>query len=260
MTFDDFDNIELEDEHIIEMIVLEPEEIDRHNHVVSASEISEGKEIWESLSRMLGIQHRNKQSEFYDLENFNPDDENWKYNYNEDFEIISSIITNQDTVIGNQNQRVKQGSWVLTLNVLSDDIWGKIQNEELTGASMGALALVDKVNGYSRIHNLVPLEVSLVNRAATGRTFLRKELELEQVIGVYPNEMSCRLKPPTYSDYTRGTRISNGKEYGIIYGRNEEGNLEQQGFRYNKDIWQRNEAESHCIRHKGAFHDIKRKD
>lgn len=257
-----FDNVELLPEHIVEMVVLEPEVIDRHNHILSASEIEEGKALWESLSRTIGIQHRNKLGEVYNLEDFDPDGPTWRNNYNQDFEILSSIITNQDTVI--EGQRVKQGSWVLSLNVLNDDIWQKIHEEEmriedrLTGASVGALGIVDKVNGHSRIYNLIPFEVSLVNRAASGRTFLRKEFE--EVIGAYPNEMSCRLKPPTYSEYTRGTRKSGNKEYGIIYGRNEEGNLEQQAFRYNKNIWVRTSAEAHCKRHSGQFHDIKRKE
>ena len=253
----EFDNVELLPEHIVEMIVLEPEEIDRHNHILSASEIEEGKALWESLSRTIGIQHRNKFGELYDLEDFDPNGSTWRNNYNQDFEILSSIITNQDTVI--EGQRVKKNSWVLSLNCLNDSIWQKIHEEQsLTGASVGALGIVDKVNGYSRIYNLIPFEISLVNRAASGRTFLRKEFE--EVIGAYKNEMSCRLKPPSYSEYTRGSRKSNNKEYGIVYGRNEEGNLEQQAFRYNKDIWAKASAEAHCKRHKGQFHDIERKE
>ena len=111
----EFDNVELEPEHIVEMIVLEPEEIDRHNHILSASEIEEGKALWESLSRTIGIQHRNKLGELYNLEDFDPEGSTWRNNYNQDFEILSSIITNQDTVI--EGQRVKQGSWLLSLNL-----------------------------------------------------------------------------------------------------------------------------------------------
>ncbi len=252
-----FDNIELEPEHVVEMIVLEPEEVDRHNHILSASEIEEGKALWESLSRTIGIQHRNKLGELYNLEDFDPEGSTWRNNYNQDFEILSSIITNQDTII--EGERIKQGSWILSLNVLNDSIWEKIHEEQsLTGASVGALGVINKVNGYSRIYNLIPFEISLVNRAASGRTFLRKEFE--EVIGAYPNEMSCRLKPPTYSDYTRGTRTSGGKQYGIVYGRNPEGNLEQQAYRYNKNVWSKQSAEAHCKRHQGVFHDIKRKE
>ncbi|GAG01069.1 unnamed protein product, partial [marine sediment metagenome] len=253
-----FDHIELEPEHIVEMIVLEPEEIDRHNHILSASEIEEGKALWESLSRTIGIQHRNKLGELYNLEDFDPEGSTWRNNYNQDFEILSSIITNQDTVI--EGERVKQGSWILSLNCLNDSIWQKIHEEQsLTGASVGALGIVDKVNGYSRIYNLIPFEVSLVNRAASGRIFLRKEFE--EIIGKYPNEFSCRLKPPTYSDYTRGTRTSQGREYSIIFGRNEEGNLEQQAFRYPLDKgWTKANSQAHCKRHSGQFHDIKREE
>ncbi len=178
-----FDDIELEDERIVEMIVLEPEVIDKQKHIVSASEIEEGKALWDSMSQTIGIQHRNKRAELYNLENFNPEDPTWQYGWDQDFEIVSSIICPQDTVIN--NQKVRQGSWLLTLEVLNNDIWQAIQEEKLTGASIGAMSLLDKVNGHSRISNLIPLEVSLVERPAIGRRFLRKELDLEEVIGSF---------------------------------------------------------------------------
>lgn len=257
-----FDNIELLPEHIVEMIVLEPEEIDRHNHILSASEIEEGKALWESLSRTIGIQHRNKLGELYDLEDFDPNGSTWRNNYNQDFEILSSIITNQDTVI--EGQRVKKSSWVLRLNCLNDSIWQKIHEEKtLTGASVGALGIVDKVNGYSRIYNLIPFEVSLVNRAASGRTFLRKEFE--ELKKAFVSEFSCRLQEPGLfeeASYRRMSRESGGKRLDVIIAKRPgKETTEEQAYRYPLDAgWTKDSAQSHCQKHQGSFHDIKRKE
>ncbi len=255
----EFDHVELLPEHVVQMIVLEPEEVDRHAHILSASEIEEGKALWESLSRTIGIQHRNRRGELYNLEDFDPEGSTWRNNYNQDFEILSSTITNQDTII--EGQRVKQGSWLLSLNVLNDSIWEKIHEEEmriedrLTGASVGALGIVDKVNGYSRIYDLIPFEVSLVNRAASGRTFLRKEFE--EVIGAYPNEHACRLREPSdfqKDSFRRMSRKSGNKEYHIVLARLKgKESLTEQAYRYDKSVWPESQARNHCSKHKGSF-------
>ncbi|GAI96832.1 unnamed protein product, partial [marine sediment metagenome] len=57
------------------------------------------------------------------------------------------------------------------------------------------------------------------------------------------------------------TRTSGGKQYSIIFGRNPEGNLEEQAYRYPLDKgWTKASSQAHCSRHKGQFHDIERKE
>ncbi len=244
-------------EHIVEMIVLQPEILDKQRHVISSDVIAQGKELWESQSPVLGIEHRNKKLELYPLQEFNPNDEEWLYSWNEDFKILNSIIVPQDMTLGSLNQRIKKDSWVLSLEVLNDEVWQKIQNNELTGASIGALGLLGNENSHQRIFELLPMEISLVGKPAIGRTFITKALEVLEK--KYPQEHACRLQEPkNFSEFRRGTRTSNGRKYSIIYGNPKNGNgWQEQAYRYDRDIWNESEGRQHCERHKGRFEPAK---
>ena len=252
-----------EDEHVVEMIILEPNIEDLQHHVVSQSEIELGKEIWERSSGVIGLQHRNREGDLFELGNFDPFDECWQYGYQDSFELLSSVITSQDTIIN--NQRVKEGSWLLSLRVLDDNIWEKIQNEELTGASVGALAITEVQNGYSRIFNLLPMEISLVSRPANARTFLRKALEALR--NPFISEFSCRLPggdPDNFQkdSFRRMSRESGGKTLDVIIARPKGSTkTREQAYRYSLDAgWTKASSQAHCSRHKGQFHDIERKE
>lgn len=252
-------------EYIVEMIVLEPEVEDLQHHIVSADVIAQGKELWDSQSPVLGIEHRNKRLELYPLQEFNPNDQEWLSSWNEDFKILNSIIVPQEMTLGNQNQRVRQGSWVLSLEVLSDEIWQKIQNNELTGASIGALGLLGNENSHQRIFDLLPLEISLCNRPANARTFLTKALEV--VRKPYISEFSCRLPggdPDNFQkdSFRRMSRESGGKTLDVIIAR-PKGSIKtkEQAYRYRLEAgWTKASSQAHCKRHQGQFHDIERKE
>ena len=73
----------------------------------------------------------------------------------------------------------------------------------------------------------------------------------------YPNEHACRLRDPDdfeEGSFRRTTRTSDGKKYSVIMGKLDgEDTLTEQAYRYNKDIWEEDEAKIHCKDHDGNF-------
>ena len=71
----------------------------------------------------------------------------------------------------------------------------------------------------------------------------------------YPQEHSCRLSPPeNYDKFRRGKRKHEGKEYSVIYGKlKDEDKWEDQAFRYDKEVWDADDAKTHCKDHDGKF-------
>lgn len=80
-----------------------------------------------------------------------------------------------------------------------------------------------------------------------------KEMELKP----YPNEHACRLRnPDDFEDgsFRRTTRVSDGKKYSVIMGRLEgEDTLTEQAYRYDKEVWEADDAKAHCKDHDGTF-------
>jgi len=104
------------------------------------------------------------------------------------------------------------------------------------------------------------LPTALVTARDLGLQLLTKAFEaeakdfIEKAIGKpYPNEHSCRLKPPgDYKTCRRTTRSSDGKKYSILTcQRKDDDKWEEQGYRYAKDAWTASEAKKHCTDHDG---------
>jgi len=254
-----FDNIELEpilkDE--ITGVVLQPNITDGQNQVVDAQEVKEACQIWNEAFEHLTIQHRDKGGYLLNLEALtNP--ATFKDCFDSDFEILSSQIIPDGGVLN--GKKVNPGSWLLSLKVLNPKIFTLIKEGILNGYSIGALGIRES-NHIEQVSNLIVPEVSIVAKPAHKRNFLIiKGLDLEEIRKPYPNEHACRLQEPNFSEYTRGTRESNGRQYSIIFGRNEEGNLEEQAYRYNIDTWQASQARQHCQKHRGRFEPAKTKE
>lgn len=255
----EFDNIELEPIRKDEItgIVLQADIADGQNQVASKQEVAEACEIWNEKFQHLTVQHRDRNGRLIDLEELtNP--ETFKDCFDSDFEIESSFIVNEASVLNGES--IPTGSWLLSLKVLNSEIFELIREGRLNGYSIGAMGIKNQ-NGAVRISNLLVPEISIVQNPAHKRNFLIiKGEDFEEIRNPYPNEHACRLQSPTYSDYTRGTRISEGKEYSIIFGRNEEGNLEEQAYRYDKNIWTKPQARQHCSKHKGLSFEPAKKE
>ena len=86
-----------------------------------------------------------------------------------------------------------------------------------------------------------------------------KDMPAEVVLKPYPNEHACRLKSPGQYDTCRRTKRTagewpgEGKEYIVIMCKKEDGPMEEQSYRYDKDIWTKGLAKMHCNAHDGKF-------
>lgn len=97
------------------------------------------------------------------------------------------------------------------------------------------------------------MNLALVTKALEEE-IKEKETETEAVEKPYPNEHSCRLKPPgNYDTCRRTSRTSDGKKYGVLTCRRKDDHekWEEQAYRYPKDVWTVPEARKHCTDHKG---------
>lgn len=126
-----------EDEHVVKMIVLEPEVVDNYGHLVSGEEIRNAMFMWMEHYRNCEVMHRDRAGNLFPLEEriLHPDDEVWKQGWNEEFAILECYQAPMDYF--EEDQVVRKGSWILTLRIKNDEIWQKIKNKELTGASIG---------------------------------------------------------------------------------------------------------------------------
>lgn len=128
------------DEHVVKMIVLEPEVADNHGHVVSEEEIQSAMYLWMERYKNTEVMHRDRAGNLFPMEEkiLGPDDDLWKYGWNKEFAILECYQSPVDYFEG--EELVRKGSWVLTLRVNDENIWQKIKNKELTGASIGGHA------------------------------------------------------------------------------------------------------------------------
>jgi HK97 family phage prohead protease len=73
----------------------------------------------------------------------------------------------------------------------------------------------------------------------------------------FPNEHSCRLRPPSAfqaDSFRRITREHEGKRYSVIMGKlKDEDTMSEQAYRYPKETWEAAAARSHCKDHDGNF-------
>lgn len=125
------------DEHIVKMVVLEPEVADNYGHLVSAEEIRNAMHMWMEHYRNCEVMHRDRAGNLFPLEKkiLSPEDEAWRQGWNEEFAILECYQAPTDYF--ENDQVVRKDSWILTLRIKDEEIWQKIKNKELTGASIG---------------------------------------------------------------------------------------------------------------------------
>lgn len=59
------------------------------------------------------------------------------------FTVIESYVAPCDMQF--QTVTIQKGTWLVTLQVHDDDVWEAIKNEEITGVSIGALAVAEEI-------------------------------------------------------------------------------------------------------------------
>jgi hypothetical protein len=112
-----------DDERLVTGIVLEPDEIDTQNDTIGSLAIKEtAHDFLAKFNREseLGVQHQ----VFGEI----------------GVKLVESFIAPVDMDIG--GEKVKKGSWVITVKVLSDKVWNSIKSGDLTGFSIGGIATV----------------------------------------------------------------------------------------------------------------------
>jgi hypothetical protein len=64
-------------------------------------------------------------------------------NFDIPFELCESSITKQTMVI--DNSVIPEGSWLMTVRVLDDEIWDKVKKGEIKGFSIGGVATIEQL-------------------------------------------------------------------------------------------------------------------
>lgn len=110
------------EQRLVTGIVLVPDEVDLQGHTIAPDVIEATAHNF--LKRYnsqteLGIQH----------EVFDPDV----------VELVESHVTKEDMFLG--GEPVKKGSWVITVHVVSDEVWADVKSGALTGFSIGGDAI-----------------------------------------------------------------------------------------------------------------------
>lgn len=114
------------EQRLVTGIVLEPDEVDAHDHTVSAAEIEQAAHRFMSRyneATELGVQH-----EMFPLEGL---------------DLAESYIAPVDFEMG--GQRVKKGTWVMVMKVTSDSLWEGVKEGRFTGFSIGGRAYISPV-------------------------------------------------------------------------------------------------------------------
>lgn len=120
-TFEHETNILKRDDELqlVTGVVMEPEEVDAHGDVVSEEEIRQAAHDFMRVSRVMGLQHKQKAP----------------------VEVVESFIAHTEMNIG--DEVVKKGSWVMTAKVHDLAIWEQVKLGEYTGFSIGGTAVKD---------------------------------------------------------------------------------------------------------------------
>lgn len=130
----------------------------------------------------------------------------------------------------------------------------------ITEMSIGYNTIKDSYDSITKIRHLQEIklwDISPVSFAANPEAIIGGVKVDEVELKPFPNEHACRLRNP--DDFEKGsfkrmTRTSGGKKYSVIMGKLEgEDNLTEQAYRYNKDVWDKDDAHDHCTDHDGTF-------
>lgn len=105
--------------HYVTGIVYEPMTEDTDGEFMTAEEIRKAAYYYVKNSENVDIQH-----------SFEPD---------KSCSVVESWIAKADFSYGGQD--VKEGTWLMTVEVTDDDLWDKIQKGEITGFSMGGICM-----------------------------------------------------------------------------------------------------------------------
>ena len=106
------------DERYVLGVVLEPETVDAQGDVYSADEVRKAAHRFMEEYQGLGLQH--------------------ELRVNDQVKILESFIAPVEFTVGEVT--IKKGTWLLAVRVLSDELWARVAEGQLTGFSIGGSA------------------------------------------------------------------------------------------------------------------------
>ncbi|MCP4678729.1 MAG: hypothetical protein GY854_25110 [Deltaproteobacteria bacterium] len=107
-----------EDERYVLGIVLEPEVVDAQGDIYSTEEIRQAAHRFMETFQGLGLMHR--------------------FRVDGQVKILESYLAPVDFEIA--GTRIRQGTWLLAVRILSDELWEQVKDGVLTGFSIGGSA------------------------------------------------------------------------------------------------------------------------
>ncbi|TQF08513.1 N-6 DNA methylase, partial [Myxococcus llanfairpwllgwyngyllgogerychwyrndrobwllllantysiliogogogochensis] len=110
--------VEPDDERYVLGVVLEPETVDAQGDLYSAAEIRQAAHRFMEEFGGLGLMHQMR--------------------VNGHVKVLESYLAPVDFVLG--EVQVRKGTWLLAVRVLSDELWGRVKDGQLTGFSIGGTA------------------------------------------------------------------------------------------------------------------------
>ena len=103
-------------------VAMMPDFVDGHGDYTSAEEVRKAKESFNASEMRSNLFHMQM---------------------TDSFTVIESYLAPCDMQF--ETVTIQKGTWLVTLQVHDDDVWEAIKNEEITGVSIGALALAEEV-------------------------------------------------------------------------------------------------------------------
>lgn len=143
-------------ERLITGIVADPENIDSYGQIIDAHVVRKMALNFMERHGDMGTDHAK-------------DDDGNPIVLNDDIVIVENWVTRNKDVIG--GEKVPQGAWMLTVRVLSDEIWERVVDGELNGYSFEAI--VWRINiedddsideAVSRMEKFLGRSVEVINR------------------------------------------------------------------------------------------------
>jgi site-specific DNA-adenine methylase len=110
--------VDPDDERYVLGIVLEPEVVDAQGDIYSSDEIRQAAHLFMEDFGGLGLMHRMR--------------------VNGQVKVLESYLAPVDFAVG--ETRVRKGTWLLAVRILSDALWEQVKGGELTGFSIGGTA------------------------------------------------------------------------------------------------------------------------
>lgn len=106
------------DERYVLGVVLEPETVDAQGDVYSADEVRKAAHRFMEEYQGLGLQH--------------------ELRVNDQVKILETFVAPVEFTVGDVT--IKKGTWLLAVRVLSDELWARVAEGQLTGFSIGGSA------------------------------------------------------------------------------------------------------------------------